>query len=144
MSPVSLLSVQNWPLSRLKPYPRNARKITQAAIEKVALSLREFGWRQPIVAETDGTIIVGHVRFAGAQLNGWTEAPVHVAEGLTPDQVRQYRLMDNRSHDEATWDMDVLALEMADLGQLSLSLDMTGFTPQQLAGIQKPKGGERG
>lgn len=141
MSTAPTFLVQNWPLNRIRPYPRNARKITQAAIDKVALSLREFGWRQPIVVDPDGVIVVGHVRFAGAQANGWSEAPVHVADNLTPDQIRQYRLMDNRSHDEASWDLEVLALEMADLQQLSLSLDMTGFSPQQLSMIQAPEAG---
>jgi DNA modification methylase len=141
MQPVLDLSIAIWPLSRIKPYPRNARKITQAAIEKVAASLQAFGWRQPIVVDVHGVVVAGHVRLAAAQHLGWPEAPVHVANDLSPEQIRQYRLMDNRSHDEATWDLDVLALEMADLGQLSLSLDLTGFSPQQLSDIQKPKPG---
>lgn len=142
MNPVSDLSIEIWPLERIKPYPKNARKITPEAIEMVAKSIEEFGWQQPIVVDDAGVIIAGHARRAAAEKRGWPEAPVHVARNLTPTQVRHYRLMDNRSHEEARWDMEILAIEMQELGQLELSMDLTGFSAQQIADIQAPKQGE--
>lgn len=121
------LQIETWPLDRIKPYPRNARKIPPAAIEKVATSLKEYGWRQPMVVEPDGTLIVGHVRLLGAKQNGWTEGPVHIAADLTPEQVKAYRLMDNRSHDEATWDLGLLGPELSDLKAIDFDLSLTGF-----------------
>src|ERR1017187_2251815 len=85
-------------LADVQPYGKNARKIPQSAVDKVALSLREFGWQQPLVVERDGTLVVGHVRRLAALQEHMTEAPVVVASNLTPAQIRQYRLMDNRSH----------------------------------------------
>src|SRR5438477_5739461 len=89
------MTVQSWPLRQIIVYARNARKIGPSAIDKVAASIREFGWRQPIVVDTAGVIVVGHARYLAAQKLGLTEVPVHVAEGLTSAQVRAYRLMDN-------------------------------------------------
>lgn len=114
-------------LTEIHPYPKNARKIPQSAIDAVAKSLAAFGFQQPIVTDRHGVIIVGHVRLLAAQKLGWTEAPVHVAEHLTPAQVRQYRLMDNRSHEEAKWDLDILTAEMFELKALNLDLSLTGF-----------------
>ncbi len=100
------MKIEIRPLHEIFPYEKNARKIPQRAVDKVAASLQEFGWQQPIVVDKHGVIIVGHVRRLAALQLGWTEAPVHVAEKLTPAQIRAYRLMDNRSHEEATWDLD--------------------------------------
>ena len=114
-------------LSEIKPYPNNARKIPNSAIEKVAVSLREYGWQQPIVVDAESVIIVGHVRWLAAQKNGWTEAPVNVAASLTPAQAKAYRLMDNRSHQETSWDEVLLGPELAELKALDLDLSLTGF-----------------
>lgn len=121
------MKIEFWPISRLAEYPRNARKITDKAVEKVAASLRQFGWRQPIVVDAEGEIIAGHTRLRAAARNGETKVPVHIATDLSPEQVRQYRLMDNRSHDEAKWDFEMLASELKDLQDLDMDLDVTGF-----------------
>ena len=81
---MSDLRVTNWPINRPIPYSRNARKVPPKAIDKVAASLQEFGFRQPIVVDAAGVIIVGHTRLLAAKQLGWREAPVHVAESLTP------------------------------------------------------------
>jgi len=121
-----------WPLYNIRPYARNARKIPPQAIDKVAASIQGFGWRQPIVVDKEGVIIVGHVRLLAAQKLGLKEAPVHVAENLTPAQVRAYRLLDNRSHEETTWDDDLLGLELLDLKGLGFDLDLTGFNLDEI------------
>src|SRR3974390_1869473 len=121
------MDVANWPLGKIVPYARNARKIPARAIDKVAASIREFGWRQPIVVDKDSVIIVGHVRLLAARKLGLKEAPVHVASNLTPAQVKAYRLLDNRSHEEADWDYELLGPELEELQGLDFDLDLTGF-----------------
>src|SRR4029077_6386054 len=105
------LNIALWPIDKPIPYARNARKLSAQAVDKVAASIKEFGWRQPIVVDGAGVIICGHTRLLAARKLGLNEAPVHVADNLTPAQVRAYRLLDNRSHEETDWDFDLLGLE---------------------------------
>jgi DNA modification methylase len=121
------MEISNWRLENIKPYARNARRIPAQAVDKVAASIREFGWRQPIVVDREGVIICGHTRLLAAQKLGLPEAPVHVAENLTPAQVRAYRLLDNRSHEETDWDESLLSFELLDLKDLGIDLELTGF-----------------
>jgi DNA modification methylase len=129
------MHVEIWPIDRPVPYARNARKIPQSAIDKVAASIKEFGWRQPIVVDADGVIVAGHTRLLGARKLGLTEVPVHVAHGLTPAQIKAYRLMDNRSHQEAAWDVDLIGPELLDIKGLDLDLSLTGFDPTEIDGF---------
>ncbi len=126
------MKVNLWPLERVSPYARNARQIPPQAIDKVAASIQEFGWRQPIVVDKDGVIIVGHVRLLAARKLRLAEAPVHVADNLTPAQVRAYRLLDNRSHEETSWDLDLLGLELLDLQGMGIELELTGFDAEEI------------
>jgi DNA modification methylase len=126
------MHVTLWPLERIIPFARNARKIPPQAVDKVAASIREFGWRVPIVVDKDGVIICGHTRLLAAQKLGMKEAPVHVADNLTPEQVRSYRLRDNRSHEETSWDEELLGLELLDLKGLGIDLDLTGFDADEI------------
>jgi DNA modification methylase len=121
------LEIEYWPVDRPKDYPQNARKWTQKAITKVRTSIREFGFRQPVVVDVNDVIIIGHLRRRAARDEGLAQIPVHVAKELSPAQVRQLRLMDNRSHDEADWDLEKLAAEMKELASLDLDLSFTGF-----------------
>jgi hypothetical protein len=73
------MTVEMWPIEKLIPYARNPRQIPQTAIDKVAASIQEFGFRQPIVVDQNGVIIVGHVRLLAAQKLRLTKVPVHVA-----------------------------------------------------------------
>jgi ParB-like chromosome segregation protein Spo0J len=100
-------------MERITPYARNARQISPEAVEKVAASIQEFGWRQPIVVDRDGVLICGHTRLLAARKLGLSEVPVHLADTLTPAQVRAYRLLDNRSHDETRWKVLLRSFEMA-------------------------------
>ena len=89
-------------LSEIKPYPGNPR-VNDAAVAAVAASIREFGFRQPIVVDEDGVIIVGHTRWKAARKLGLETVPVHVAMGLTPAQVKAYRLADNKTGELSDW-----------------------------------------
>jgi hypothetical protein len=119
-------------LKDIIPYAKNLRKIPQKGIDKVALSITEFGPRQPIVVDGAGVIIVGTVRYLAAKKLGLESFPVHVAEGLTPAQVQGYRISDNRSHEETDWDLDIVKLEINELDALSFDLKFTGFEPREL------------
>jgi DNA modification methylase len=126
------LRVTAWPIDKPIPYARNARKISPKAIDKVAASLKEFGFRQPIVVDKEGVIIVGHTRLLAAKQLGLREVPVHVADQLTPAQVKAYRLMDNRSHEETGWDLELLGPELEELKDLDFDLDLTGFDSAEI------------
>jgi DNA modification methylase len=138
-----MLNIEQWPVSRPIPYARNARKIPQKAVDKVAASIQEFSFRQPIVVDTKGVIIAGHTRLLAAKKLGLETVPVHVAEGLTEGQVKAYRLMDNRSHEEADWDFELIAAELSDLQALAVDFSLTGFDTAELKDIleQDPKAG---
>jgi DNA modification methylase len=125
------MKIEIRPLHEIFPYEKNARKIPQKAVDKVATSLQEYGWQQPIVVDNEGVIVVGHVRRLAALELGWHEAPVTVFQG-TAAQARAYRLMDNRSHESATWDLDLLAPELAELRSLDFDLGLTGFDVHEL------------
>lgn len=132
--PTDALSVQRLPVGDLKPYPGNPRH-NESSIGKVAASLREFGFRQPIVVDEQMVIIAGHTRWLAAQQLGLTHVPVHVAVGLSPDQARAYRLADNRTAEDAAWDPEALKRELEALAGAGVDLVVTGFEDRELAAI---------
>lgn len=111
-------------LDSIEPYYGNPRQ-NDAAVEAVANSIREFGFRSPIVVDADGTIIAGHTRYKAAKALGMDEVPVLVAADLTPEQVNAYRLADNKTAELAEWDMDLLAQELDCLA--GLDMEQFGF-----------------
>jgi DNA modification methylase len=119
-------------IQRVIPYARNPRK-NELAVAKVAASIKEFGWRQPIVVDSEMVIVVGHTRYLAAMQLGLEKVPVHVAEGLTKAQCDAYRLMDNRSHEDSEWDEELLSLELKDLKEAGFDLQLTGFEEDELA-----------
>ena len=124
-------------LSEIKPYEKNPR-INDAAVEAVARSIREFGFRQPIVVDSDGVIVVGHTRWKAAVKLGLERVPVHVARELTPEQAKAYRIADNATADLATWDLELLPGELAELQQLDVDLSLLGFPEDELAMLLDP------
>ncbi len=128
------------PIESIVPYVRNPRK-NEAAVAKVASSLREYGWRQPIVVDEALTVIAGHTRLMAARSLGMATVPVHVAKGLTKAQAKAYRIGDNRTAQESEWDNDLLALEFADLAGEGFDLSLTGFDADELAALMAPASG---
>jgi DNA modification methylase len=124
--------VEMWDIDRPIDYPKNARKWSPKAVEKVATSIREFGWRQPVVVDSAGVIVIGHLRRAAGKSIGLTECPVHVAADLSPAKIRALRLADNRTAQEAEWDLDILASEFADLKTFDFDLTITGFDTREI------------
>lgn len=118
-------------LSTIKPYDNNPRD-NAAAIDAVAKSIREFGFRQPIVVDADGVIIVGHARYQAAGQLGLAKVPVHVARDLSPEKIRAYRIADNQTADLASWDYDKLAREIMGLKDAEYDISLLGFAPDAL------------
>ncbi len=125
-------AIKWWDVERPRDYPLNARKWKPAAVAKVAQSIADYGWRQPIVVDEAGVIVIGHLRRAAARHAGLSQVPVHVAAGLSPEAIRGLRLADNRTHDEAEWDLDLLAREFGELKALDFDLASTSFSLREI------------
>ncbi|MCC6906695.1 MAG: ParB N-terminal domain-containing protein [Phycisphaerales bacterium] len=134
---MNAFKVELRPLAQIKPYERNPR-LNDDAVEAVMNSITTFGWRQPIVVDGDGVIICGHTRWKAAQKLGLEKVPVHVATDLTPEQVRAYRIADNKSGELAEWNMELLPLEMGELQGAGIDWSSLGFSADDLAKIFDP------
>ncbi|MBX3403848.1 MAG: ParB N-terminal domain-containing protein [Phycisphaeraceae bacterium] len=125
----------------IKPYEQNPRR-NDGAVEAVARSIREYGFRQPIVVDKDGVIVVGHTRLKAALHLGMDEVPVHVATELTPEQARAYRLADNQLATLSEFDPDLLSAEIAALKALDYDLELLGWDDSELTELLAPAGNE--
>lgn len=129
------MEIETWPIDKVIPYDTNPRVCPEKAVAKVAESLRTYGWRQPIVVDTEGVIIAGHTRRKAAELLGLKTVPVHVAHDMDPDDVRAYRIADNRVAEETGWDADLLSLEIGALREIDFDLTALGFDDKELAAL---------
>ncbi|MBP7431530.1 MAG: ParB N-terminal domain-containing protein [Candidatus Hydrogenedentes bacterium] len=125
------MKIETWPIDKVIPYARNPRK-NDASVDGVAASIKEFGWRVPIVVDEAGVIITGHTRLKAARRLGMDKVPVHVATDLTPAQVKAYRIADNSAGSKSEWDADLLKIELDDLpdfdaAEFNLDLDALGM-----------------
>lgn len=116
------MEVKLWKIGDVKPYEKNPRR-NDSAVDAVAASIQEFGWKQPIVVDKDGIIIAGHTRYKAAKKLRMKEVPVVVADDLTEEQVKAYRLADNKVAEKSEWDFDLLKEELEAL----FDFDMTAF-----------------
>jgi DNA modification methylase len=121
-------------IESIKPYESNPR-VNNSAVASVTASIKEFGFRQPIVVDSDGVIVVGHTRHKAALKLGLKQVPVHVATDLTPDQAKAYRIADNATASIADWDYPLLALEIGQLNAVNYDISLLGFDDQQMAKI---------
>ncbi len=135
------MKIEMWPLAKVKPYEKNPRK-NEGAIDAVAKSIEEFGFRVPIVVDGDGVVIAGHTRLKAAEKLGLEKVPVHVARELTADQVRALRIADNKLHELSSWDMELLPLELTDLKGVDFDMSLLGFSAEDLSAIMAPAGNE--
>ncbi len=111
---------------------RNNPRVNDSAVEAVAKSITEFGFRQPVVVDGAGVIVVGHTRWKAAQRLGLETIPVHVAEDLTPEQARAYRLADNQTASLADWDLELLPAELSELKDADFDMSLLGFSEEEL------------
>lgn len=135
----SKMKTQIVPIEKVRRYSNNPRK-NEHAVAKVAAALTEFGWRQPIVVDKEFVIIAGDTRYLAAQDLGYAAVPVWVADDLTPDQVRAYRIADNRVHEEAEWNAGALGVELEALLAADVDLSITGFDQDELAKLLSDSG----
>ncbi len=135
----STMTIETWPIDRPQPYDKNPR-LNDDAVEVVAKSIREFGFRQPIVVDEDGIIIIGHTRLKAAKSLGLSEVPVHVARGLSPEQVKALRIADNKTAEIAEWNLELLPIELAELQGMDFDLGLLGFDQDELAKLLDPDG----
>jgi ParB-like chromosome segregation protein Spo0J len=136
------MNVELRPLAEIKPYEKNPR-MNDAAVDAVAESIRRFGFRQPIVVDGDGVIVCGHTRWKAAQKLGLEQVPVHVAKDLTPEQIRAYRIADNKTAELAEWNMELLPIELAELQGAGIDWSLLGFDADDLLGHKdRPTGGD--
>jgi len=133
---VVVLTVESWPVERLIPYARNPRK-NDDVVDKMAAAIQEFGFRIPIVARSDGSVVDGHLRLKAALRLGLKEVPVALADDLSEAQIKAFRLLANRSVNWAEWDNELLALEFKDLQDVDYDLGLTGFDPSELKKIME-------
>lgn len=130
-----LMKIELMPLDQVVPYARNPR-INAHAVDKVASSIKEFGFRQPIVVDAERVIVVGHVRYEAAKRLGLKKVPVHIAAELTPEQIKAYRITDNRVGEESEWDKALLQLEIVELEEAAFSAELLGFNDEELRDIK--------
>jgi ParB-like nuclease family protein len=131
------LQIQTWHIDQLAFYARNPRK-NDAVVDRMCSSIREFGFKCPVLARSDGEVVDGHLRLKAARRLGITEVPVILCDEWTPAQVKAFRLMVNRSGTWADWDEEALALELQELAALDFNLSLTGFDPKELDDLLIP------
>ena len=107
-------------IAEIKPYENNPRH-NESAIDAVASSIKEFGWKQPLVIDKDNVIVVGHTRWLAAKKLGLNEVPCLIASDLTDEQIAAYRLADNKTNELATWDFEKLKTELESISDIDMS-----------------------
>jgi len=118
------MNITNMKISELKEYENNPRLINDEAVDKVAASIKEFGFKVPIIVDEENVIVAGHTRKLAAQSIGMEEVPVIIADDLTEDQIKAFRLADNKVAEFSDWNMDLL---MAGLDDVEMDMDDFGF-----------------
>ncbi|RLS52890.1 MAG: chromosome partitioning protein ParB [Planctomycetota bacterium] len=131
------MQIETWPIDRPQPYDKNPR-LNDDAVEVVANSIREFGFRQPIVVDEAGVVIIGHTRLKAARQLGLSEVPVHVARGLSPEKIKALRIADNKTAEIAEWNLELLPIELAELQGMDFDLGLLGFDQDELAKLLDP------
>ncbi len=136
------MKIKDMELGQIIPYENNPRH-NDEAVELVANSIREFGWRVPIVVDKDMVIIAGHTRYKAAEMLGLKKVPVLVADDMTPEQVKAYRLADNKVAEKAAWDRELLSKELQlimtdteiDMGEFGFDVDLDVIDGDALSDI---------
>lgn len=119
------------PIDKIKPYERNAKKHPANQVEHIANSIREFGFRQPLVVDAENVLVIGHGRLLAAKKLGMAEVPVVRADDLTTDQIKALRLADNKTN-ESEWEEELLNLELGDI----LNISMSDFGFEDIDGLK--------
>ena len=130
------MDIQILEIEKIKNYDKNPR-INIDAVEKVKDSIKEFGFRQPIVTDENMIILAGHTRFKASQELNLKKVPVHIAKDLSEAQKKAYRIMDNKSNEFSEWDSGLLKSEMIELNDLDINMQLTGFELDEINKLTK-------
>ena len=122
--------IEYWTIDKLVFYARNPRK-NDSAVDRMCSSIREFSFKIPVLARSDGEVVDGHLRLKAARKLGITEVPVILCDEWSPTQVKAFRLLVNRSVTWADWDEELLALELQDIQGSDFDVALTGFDPRR-------------
>ena len=125
------LKFETWPIDRFRDYERNPRK-NDAVVDQMVDAIKEFGFRIPIVVQSDGLVVDGHLRLKAARKIGMTELPCVLADDLSEAQIKAFRILANKSANWAAWDKEMLAVEFDELAKMDFKLEMTGFTAPEI------------
>ena len=126
-----MLKIQQWKIDKLIPYVNNPRK-NDHAIDRLASVIKEFGFKMPIIAKSDGSIIDGHLRYKAALKLEIKDVPVIIADDLSEAQIKAFRLSANKASEWAQWDDELLKIEFEGLKELDFNLELTGFSSEEL------------
>lgn len=118
-------------LSELKPYEKNPRK-NKSAVKKVSMSIKEYGFKIPLVIDKDNVVVCGHTRLLAAEKLKIEKVPCIIASDLTPEQIKAFRIADNKVTEEADWNKELLTEELRDLLAIDYDLSLTGFDKKDL------------
>lgn len=141
------MKIMNRNANELLPYERNAKRHDQKQIENVANSIRRFGWQQPIVIDDNDVVVIGHCRLLAAKYLGLEQVPCTVASGLTEDEVKELRIMDNLTN-ESPWDLEIREMELSeldldgfdfDIGKDESGVDLDAFFTEAEQKTKEPK-----
>lgn len=139
------MQIRTRKISEIKPYANNPRK-NDHAVDAVAASIREFGFKVPLVVDEGNTIVCGHTRYKAAQKLGLMELPCVIADDLTPEQIKAFRLADNKTAELADWDFELLDLELddieLDMGEFGFDLDDDWFSREEKDGKAREEGND--
>ena len=128
---MSALQIEQWPVEKLRPYEHNPRK-NDHVVSKMVDALRQFGFRVPLLAKSDGELIDGHLRYKAALAIGMATVPVICADDMDDTKIRAFRILINRSATWADWDEDLLLQELRALKMADFDLSETGFDDREL------------
>ena len=128
-------------IGMVKEYERNPRQ-NDGAVDAVAASIKAFGFKVPVIVDKDNILVAGHTRVRAARKLGLKEVPVIRAADLTPEQVRAFRVADNKLHELSSWDMQLLPLELSALQSMDVDLGILGFSTEELGALLAPLGNE--
>ena len=109
------MEIKSVPITDVRPYTGNPRVISESAVSSVAESISAFGWQQPIVVDGDNVIIAGHTRFLAAKRLALQMVPIKISKDLSDDQIKAFRILDNKLNELTTWDDGLLEAEMASI-----------------------------
>ena len=126
------MKIELFPIDELKAYDNNPRHIPEEAVKAVANSIREFGFKVPVIIDKDKVIVAGHARILAAHELGLQKIPCIVADDLTPEQIKAFRLADNKTCELSGWDLDRLGIELEELAAIDIDMSQFGFEADEI------------